>query len=135
MSTAGASWVAISGVGTMSSSQRSKILERFKRGGERVLVATVALEEGLDVSDCQFVVRYSRFHVPKSHIQGAGRARHTITPPASLIRSKRCTSQSSSGFLPADFLFLSSLSNLFRELLLSQLAKPSEKSRLGNRFE
>lgn len=42
----------------------------------RILVATVALEEGLDVSDCQFVVRYSKFHVPKSHIQGSGRARH-----------------------------------------------------------
>ena len=66
----------ISGVGTMSSSQRSAVLERFKKGEVRILVATAAIEEGLDVSDCQFVVRYSHFNVPKSHIQGAGRARH-----------------------------------------------------------
>jgi endoribonuclease Dicer len=66
----------ISGVGTMSSSQRSAVLERFKKGEVRILVATAAIEEGLDVSDCQFVVRYSHFNVPKSHIQGTGRARH-----------------------------------------------------------
>ena len=41
-----------------------------------MLVATAALEEGIDVSDCQFVIRYSKFNTSKSHIQGAGRARH-----------------------------------------------------------
>jgi ERCC4-related helicase len=41
----------------------------------RILVSTNALEEGIDVSDCEFVVRYNRFSTTKSHIQGAGRAR------------------------------------------------------------
>ena len=67
---------AISGVGTMSSARRSDVLDGFKRGRTSVLVATAALEEGIDVSDCQFVIRYSKFNTSKSHIQGAGRARH-----------------------------------------------------------
>jgi len=67
---------AISGVGAMTSSMRSAVLDDFKRGCSSVLVATTALEEGIDVSDCQFVIRYSKFHTTKSHVQGAGRARH-----------------------------------------------------------
>jgi len=67
---------ALSGVGTMSSSYRSHVLDLFKKGQVKVLVCTAAVEEGLDVADCQFVIRYSRVRTTKSHIQGAGRARH-----------------------------------------------------------
>ena len=39
------------------------------------LSPTATLEEGLDVPECQYVVRFDPFHTVKSHVQGAGRAR------------------------------------------------------------
>ena len=41
----------------------------------QVLVCTSALEEGIDVSSCEFVVRFSEVNTTKSFIQGSGRAR------------------------------------------------------------
>lgn len=41
----------------------------------RLLVCTSMLEEGIDVADCAFVVRFNVFNTTKSHIQGSGRAR------------------------------------------------------------
>ena len=38
---------------------------------QHVLHAT----DGIDVSDCEFVIRYSKFATTKAHIQGSGRAR------------------------------------------------------------
>jgi hypothetical protein len=63
------------GAGAMADRDREAVLGRFRRGSLRVLVCTAALEEGIDVSDCDFVVRYNRFATTKSHIQGSGRAR------------------------------------------------------------
>ena len=40
-----------------------------------LLVATDAAEEGIDVADCEFVIRFNWFGTTKSHIQGSGRAR------------------------------------------------------------
>ncbi|CAE8647280.1 unnamed protein product [Polarella glacialis] len=67
--------MACSGVGTMSDSQRSAALQAFRSGLVSVLVCTAALEEGLDVQDCEVVIRFSQFQTTKSHIQGSGRAR------------------------------------------------------------
>lgn len=66
---------AVSGVGSMTDSDRKLAMQRFRHGETNVLVCTNALEEGVDVSDCAFVVRFSRFDTTKSHIQGSGRAR------------------------------------------------------------
>ncbi|CAK9105364.1 unnamed protein product [Durusdinium trenchii] len=71
----GPSAAAISGGGSMTESVRSKQMEEFRRGQVQVLVCTNALEEGVDVSDCAFVIRFNKFHTTKSHIQGSGRAR------------------------------------------------------------
>ena len=50
--------------------------QRFKSSeGVRVLVSANAVEEGIDVSDCEFVVRFNPIQTTKSHIQGSGRAR------------------------------------------------------------
>ncbi|CAJ1441340.1 unnamed protein product [Effrenium voratum] len=66
---------AVSGVGSMTNSVRNQQMEDFRTGKSQVLVCTSALEEGVDVSDCAFVVRFNQFTTTKSHIQGSGRAR------------------------------------------------------------
>ncbi|CAE7265164.1 DCL3A [Symbiodinium natans] len=66
---------AVSGTQSMADSKRNQEMERFRKGELNVLICTNALEEGVDVSDCAFVIRFNRFDTTKSHIQGAGRAR------------------------------------------------------------
>ena len=66
---------AVSGGGSMTEAARSKTLEQFRRSELRLLVCTNALEEGLDVPECAFVVRYTQIKTTRSHIQGSGRAR------------------------------------------------------------
>ena len=67
---------AVAGTGYQTQADRQKQLEAFAEGSARILVATAALEEGIDVSDCSFVVRFSTIATTKAHIQGSGRARH-----------------------------------------------------------
>jgi ERCC4-related helicase len=66
---------AVAGTSAQSENDRKEQLVRFHDGKTRVLVSTAALEEGIDVSNCGFVVRYSCVRTTKAHIQGAGRAR------------------------------------------------------------
>jgi len=65
----------VGGVSSMTDKARNKALDDFKRGKISLIVATNALEEGIDVADCEFVIRYNQFGTTKSHIQGSGRAR------------------------------------------------------------
>jgi len=68
---------AVSGTQSMADAKRDHEMERFRKGELNVLICTSALEEGVDVSDCAFVIRFNRFSTTKSHIQGAGRARRS----------------------------------------------------------
>ena len=67
---------AIAGTGHQSESDRQGLLDKFKNGEIQLLVATATLEEGIDVSQCECVVRFTHVSTTKAHIQGAGRARH-----------------------------------------------------------
>merc|ERR1712072_653732 len=65
----------VTGTGSMCDSQREKELLGFRQGSLQMLVSTACLEEGLNVPDCAFVVRFDKFDTSKSYIQGSGRAR------------------------------------------------------------
>ena len=67
--------VPISGTGSMLDSTRTNHLDKFRTGLVPLLVSTTALEEGIDVPECRFVVRYDLVRTTKAHIQGSGRAR------------------------------------------------------------
>ena len=60
----------------MSGSSRTQNLDEFRNAQEfSILVATDVAEEGLDIADCNWVIRFSKFDTTKSHIQGSGRSR------------------------------------------------------------
>lgn len=59
----------------MADDVRESRLASFKRGDISVLIATAAIEEGNDVPDCSFVIRFDAMKTTKAHIQGSGRAR------------------------------------------------------------
>eukprot|EP00927_Polykrikos_kofoidii_P043094 TRINITY_DN37155_c0_g2_i1.p1 TRINITY_DN37155_c0_g2~~TRINITY_DN37155_c0_g2_i1.p1 ORF type:complete len:939 (-),score=160.30 TRINITY_DN37155_c0_g2_i1:143-2959(-) len=65
----------VSGAGSMRECVRRENLARFRDGQTQILVATSSLEEGIDVPDCNIVVRFDRFNTVRAHIQGVGRAR------------------------------------------------------------
>jgi hypothetical protein len=65
----------VSGGSSMLDRVRSDNLSSFRDGRSAILVSTSALEEGIDVPDCSFIVRFDFVGTTKSHIQGAGRAR------------------------------------------------------------
>ncbi|KAL3906764.1 MAG: hypothetical protein SGILL_009142 [Bacillariaceae sp.] len=67
---------AVAGTGSQTELERQKHLEMFRQGELHLLATTAALEEGIDVPECAFVVRYTCVTTTKAHIQGAGRARH-----------------------------------------------------------
>lgn len=64
---------AVAGTGHQTESDRQEQLDLFMAGECRILVATATLEEGIDVSACQFVVRFNIVQTTKAHIQGSGR--------------------------------------------------------------
>ncbi|PNH01056.1 Protein Dicer [Tetrabaena socialis] len=59
----------------MSDTEQQQLLEMFKAPGRKVLVATSAAEEGLDVPSCEFVVRYNAAATGIQLVQSRGRAR------------------------------------------------------------
>jgi len=67
---------AVAGVGYQNEKERKLQLDKFKNGESQILAATATLEEGIDVSTCEFVIRYTNIATTKAHIQGSGRARH-----------------------------------------------------------
>lgn len=59
----------------MTGSQQRGTLEKFQSPGRHVLVATRAAEEGINVTTCAFVVRYSVTETGIERIQSRGRTR------------------------------------------------------------
>eukprot|EP00971_Amphidinium_carterae_P332892 6467283-Amphidinium_carterae.2 len=60
------------GIGSMSESDRSSNFAAFRKGRAHVLVCTDCGLEGVDVPECRIVIRFSKFDVVRSKVQGSG---------------------------------------------------------------
>ncbi|KEF55496.1 uncharacterized protein A1O9_08246 [Exophiala aquamarina CBS 119918] len=63
--------------GTDSSSWKDQeaVMERFRDGGINLIFATNVAEEGIDIPECSFVVRFDLYRTPIQYMQSRGRAR------------------------------------------------------------
>ena len=62
--------VVATGIQSMTEVVRNDAFDSFAQGRSHVLVCSNCAEEGVDVTACAFVVRFSMFHTTKSHKQG-----------------------------------------------------------------
>ena len=61
--------------GGMEKSEQLRVLEGFRKGKYNLLASTSVLEEGLDVPECNFVIRYQNVTNEIAQVQAKGRAR------------------------------------------------------------
>ena len=62
----------------MTQNEREKVIKRFKTGEKNLLLATSVAEEGLDISDCNYVIRYNMMGNEISSVQSRGRVRYVL---------------------------------------------------------
>ena len=65
----------ISGQRGMEKSEQIRVLEGFRNGTYNLLASTSVLEEGLDIPQCNFVIRYQNVTNEIAQVQAKGRAR------------------------------------------------------------
>jgi endoribonuclease Dicer len=59
----------------MTYKEQQRVIHQFHAGELNVLVATSIAEEGLDIPDCNMIVRFDLYHTMIQYIQSRGRAR------------------------------------------------------------
>ena len=59
----------------MTPREQEKVIKRFQTGEKNILLATSVAEEGLDISDCNYVIRYEMMGNEISSVQSRGRVR------------------------------------------------------------
>jgi len=59
----------------MNSNHQRSVVENFKNGNIKVIIATSVLEEGIDVPQCQLVLSFDSVTCLRAYIQVKGRAR------------------------------------------------------------
>nr|A1CBC9.2 RecName: Full=Dicer-like protein 1; Includes: RecName: Full=Endoribonuclease dcl1; Includes: RecName: Full=ATP-dependent helicase dcl1 [Aspergillus clavatus NRRL 1] len=65
--------------------QQFLALVKFRKGEINCLFATSVAEEGLDIPDCNLVVRFDLYHTLIQYVQSRGRARHYHSTYASMV--------------------------------------------------
>ena len=89
----------------MTQHEQVDAIKKFKTGETNILLATSVAEEGLDISDCNYVIRYNVMSNEISSVQSRGRVRAKEGKYAILASA-------GSGVLKKESL------NQFRELLM-----------------
>ena len=56
----------------MTQSEQENVLQFFRDGQHRLIIATTVAEEGLDISKCNFVVKYDHVTNETARIQSKG---------------------------------------------------------------
>ena len=85
---------SITGHGSMSKAEQLKIIDDFRNGEYNLLAATSVLEEGLDVPECNMVIRFQIMSDEIADVQAQGRARdenstlHTIVTTDSPVHHR-----------------------------------------------
>ena len=59
----------------MTQNEQERVIKRFQTGEKNLLLATSVAEEGLDISDCNYVIRYDMMGNEISSVQSRGRVR------------------------------------------------------------
>lgn len=60
----------------LSLRQRVLALDEFRKGTWNCLLATSVAEEGIDIADCNYVIRFDLYETMIQYVQSRGRARH-----------------------------------------------------------
>ena len=59
----------------MTQNEQEAVIKAFRDGSVNIIVATTVAEEGLDISDCNYVIRYDMKGNEISTVQSRGRIR------------------------------------------------------------
>ena len=59
----------------MTKYEQERVVKRFKTGEKNLLLATSVADEGVDISDCNYVIRYDMIGNEISSVQARGRVR------------------------------------------------------------
>ena len=60
----------------MTQNEQDRVIQRFHTGEKNLLLATSVAEEGLDIKDCNYVIRYNMMGNEISTVQSRGRVRY-----------------------------------------------------------
>lgn len=64
---------------TISIKEQMLVVSKFRRGTINCLIATSVAEEGLDIPDCNRIIRFDLYSTMIQYVQSRGRARHAAS--------------------------------------------------------
>ncbi|KAF7716635.1 Uncharacterized protein PECH_006474 [Penicillium ucsense] len=73
--------------GNVTFRNQFEVTSHFQDGKVNCLFATAVAEEGLDIPDCNFVIRFDLYNTLIQYIQSRGRARHTRSRFVTMIEA------------------------------------------------